>query len=75
VFERAKAVHVLDRAATVIGLRDRPRLVCCEDGWMDLVEEASFGVSKVKSGYFKYCCSHKPNEKINDSADMVLDSF
>jgi hypothetical protein len=64
----------------VIALRDRPRLAC-EEEWM--VEEASFSVSKVNSGYFKLSsyfstdsyCSPKPNEKINDSADIVLDSF
>jgi hypothetical protein len=33
-------------------LSDRPRLVCCEDGWMDLVEKANFGVSNDNSVYF-----------------------
>jgi hypothetical protein len=36
-----------------IDLRDKPRRICCEDGWMDLIEEANFGVSNVNSGYFK----------------------
>jgi hypothetical protein len=47
VFKRAKKV----RAVTEVGLRDRVRLVCCEDGWIDLVEEESFGVSNVNSGH------------------------
>jgi hypothetical protein len=35
VFERAKTIHVLDLAATVIGSRDRPGLVVRMDVWTD----------------------------------------